>query len=209
MGQLKCTAAHQHRDRRGARDKRFLWQIVSLISIACAMMIASVACTHLPLLAQAPHEPNCRNLDWFEVGRNDGAMGAKADKVSDYVKRCEKTPYPFDQELYTGGRNAGLVEFCNSTLGFENGRAGTPYENVCPFNLEKSYLDAYHTGQRVRELELENVDLQARIENLNRLLNPNQTGSSVRAQIDQLELRRTSNGNTIDTLESSADSRSF
>lgn len=169
------------------------------------------ACSSLPKtlaeklpLSKKPTQASCANLDWFEIGRADGAMGARLEKNSEYHQRCDATPNPFDTDLYVNGRNAGLIEFCSSTQGFEAGRSGTPYDVVCPYHLEKNFLESYKIGAKVRELESENVDLQSRIDDLVRLLAPNQPGSSVRAKIDQLRELRVQNESEIDTLENRA-----
>ena len=127
-------------------------------------------------------------------------------RSKDYLSRCEHSSHPFDSELYANGRNAGLVEYCTATVGFEAGRNGTTYEKVCPDHLEKAFLENYELGARVRNLESENADLQSRIDNLVHLLAPNQPGSSVRAQIDQLRNMRVQNESEIDTLENRAQS---
>ncbi len=182
-----------------------MWQIVNLILIACAMLLAS-GCTSLPvrLPSQEAEAPTCKNIDWFEVGRTDGSVGAKLAKSREYSDRCQLSPSPFDGELYANGRNAGLVEYCTATIGFESGRNGSTYEGVCPDHLERAFLENYEVGQRVRQLESENSDLQSRIDDLVRLLAPNQPGSSVRAQIDQLRARRVQNETEIDSLENQA-----
>ena len=188
-------------------ERQDFWKLISVISILVAMLIAtgSVGCSHIPVLPKAaPEVATCRNLDWYEIGRSDGAVGSKLEKTAEYVKRCEKTTHPFESEPYTNGRDAGLVEYCTATVGFETGRGGNTYDRVCPEHLEKSFLESYKVGQRVREIESENNDLQARIDNLVRLLSPNQTGGSVRAQIDQLRQRRVQNDTVIDSLETRA-----
>lgn len=173
-----------------------------LFGLAC-VTIAMIGCTTLPL-ATAPQQPNCANLDWFEIGRVDGSLGTQTARSKEYESRCEHTAHPFDSDLYTNGRNAGLVEYCTATSGFEAGRNNATYEKVCPDHLEKAFLENYELGARVRNLESENADLQSRIDNLVRLLAPNQPGSSVRAQIDQLRDARVQNETEIDTLESRA-----
>ncbi|RYZ80335.1 MAG: DUF2799 domain-containing protein, partial [Proteobacteria bacterium] len=137
----------------------FMWMT------ACSSLPVSV-----PVLSKKPTQPSCANIDWFEVGRADGAMGSPAEKSADYHLRCDATPHPFSQELYANGRNAGIVEFCTNTAGFEAGRNGSAYEGVCPDFLEKGFLESFRIGQKVRELESDNTDLQDRIDGLVRLL---------------------------------------
>lgn len=169
------------------------------LTTACSSLPVAV-----PVLSKKPTQPSCANIDWFEVGRADGAMGSSLAKSADYNVRCDSTAYPFSQELYLNGRNAGIVEFCTNTAGFEAGRNGSSYEGVCPDFLEKGFLESYRIGLKVRELESDNIDLQERIDGLVRLLAPNQPGSSVRAKIDELRQLRVQNENEIDSLENRA-----
>jgi hypothetical protein len=162
------------------------------------------ACTHAPGARITHTQPSCAQIDWFEIGRHDGALGLPMERSGVYADRCRVTPQPFDEELYSNGRNAGLMEYCTTGMGLEKGRAGLAYEDVCPEPLEQGFLAGYQLGQRIRDLEAENADLQARIENLRRNLPQSQKTSPIRSQIEQLRLRRAQNDSEIDTLEERA-----
>jgi hypothetical protein len=169
----------------------------------------SSACTHAPGSRIVHTPPSCAQIDWFEIGRHDGASGLPMERSNAYAERCNLTPQPFDQELYANGRNAGLLEYCTTAMGLEKGRAGMAYEDVCPEPLEESFLAGYQLGQRIRDLEAENADLQARIEILRRNLPESHKTNPARFQIEQLRLRRAQNDSEIDTLEERANGRSL
>lgn len=89
----------------------------------------------------------CKGLDWFEIGRRDGAIGKPVSAFEEHIQECSKGEPP-NADLYINGRNAGLVDFCTPQTGLEFGRAGTPYMSVCPEHLEKKFLPSYELGRR-------------------------------------------------------------
>lgn len=160
------------------------------------------ACTHMPvnpLLTEAPSP--CTNIDWYEIGRLDGLSGSPLEKMDEQAKRCPDKTHTLDAEMYTNGRDAGLIVFCSAAGGLEAGKAGAEYENVCPEHLEESFLTNYKLGLQIRKLEDENSDLQERINNLSRLISPRSPSPSVRSQIEQLKNRRSQNSLQIIDLE--------
>jgi hypothetical protein len=170
---------------------------------AGAILMASLAgCSHLE--KSEPTDLACAGIDWWEVGRTDGVSGHAVYKLDDYKRRCNTGEHPVDIDLYLNGRDAGLTDFCTPSQGFAAGHAGRNYENVCPLNLEPAFKRAYDTGVRLSQLESQDVDLEARIANLTRLLSENQAGPAVRAQLDQLRGRRAELISEISKLETSS-----
>lgn len=169
--------------------------------LAAAMAALALAGCVSASLVSSQENSSCEYFDWFEIGRVDGVGGEKADKISDYRARCDSTAHPVNQDLYTNGYNAGLIEFCTPTNGYDLGRRGETYGAVCPFPMEEKFLEHYKIGLRVNQLQNENSDLEARIENLIRSMPPDRQNYSVRSQIDQLRSRRAKNESEIDSLE--------
>lgn len=104
----------------------------------------------------------CVGIDWFEIGRRDGALGKPASALQQHYRECENGVLP-DPELYDSGRNAGLVDFCTAQSGFEIGRSGTPYMAVCPEHLERKFLPSYEQGKRVHLQEQESDSVSQRL----------------------------------------------
>jgi hypothetical protein len=105
----------------------------------------------------------CAQMDWYEIGRSDGAQGHPLDALANRRKSCGSE---FDQNLeamYVNGRNAGLVEYCDPKNGFEMGRLGVPYSYVCPAIQEPAFLAEYENGKKAHDLETENAKLDQRI----------------------------------------------
>lgn len=143
-------------------------------------------------------------MDWYEIGRLDGLSGTPLRKLEEHKHQCPDGPEAVHEEMYTNGRNAGLVEYCSAQGGLEAGRNGDQYMSVCPAHLEPVFLANYQLGQKIRELEMENEDLDARIRNLSRLISPTSPSTSIRGQIEQLRNRRTQNTLQIIDLEMQA-----
>lgn len=174
---------------------RLAWPLAAVMAA-----LAFAGCVSLPTLSQQENL-SCEHFDWFEIGRVDGAGGEKAEKLSDYQVRCDSTDYPVNEDLYINGYNAGLIEFCTPTNGYELGRRGEIYGSVCPFPMEEKFLEHYKIGLRVNQLQNENSDLEARIESLIRSMPPDRQNASVRSQIEQLRSRQAKNENELDSLE--------
>jgi hypothetical protein len=172
----------------------------SLRALAC--LISFTACTHTDV-ATAPQAP-CKNIDWFEAGRSEGTLGLPISRLDQHQKRCDQTPDKVNVEQYTVGRDAGLVEYCSPTVGMEAGRNDLTYKHVCPENLEKGFLTNYELGKKIRGLERDNVDLEERIRNLNRLTLQNQKNDSLLIQIKQLRSLHSKNESDITDIEAQA-----
>lgn len=114
-----------------------------LLTLTWALLLSN-GCASRQLIATTP----CKGLDWFEIGRRDGAIGKPLSAINEHIQECS-AGVPPDADLYLNGRNAGLVDFCTNQTGFEIGRAGTPYMLVCPEHLEKRFLPGYEQGRRV------------------------------------------------------------
>ncbi len=121
------------------------------IVLLIALTLTS-GCASTRLITATP----CQGLDWFEIGRRDGALGKTANTLAEHFEECKFGEKP-NSELYVNGRNAGLVDFCTNQSGFEIGRAGTQYMAVCPDHLEKRFMPGYEQGQRVLRQEEQTI----------------------------------------------------
>jgi hypothetical protein len=80
--------------------------------------------------------PGCASTDWYAAGMKDGAHGA---------------PAASGDERYLAGRREGLMIYCTEKRGFDAGRAGRPYGDVCPDEVAADYRDGYRRGSEERE----------------------------------------------------------
>lgn len=77
----------------------------------------------------------CASTDWYAAGAKDGESGA---------------PAASRDERYVAGRREGLMIYCTEQRGFDAGRAGRPYGDVCPDEVAADYRDGYRRGHEER-----------------------------------------------------------
>ena len=165
------------------------------------LVVNVTSCSSLPIPGHAgPVATPCARLDWYEIGRLDGLGGSPA-KMEAHRKNCQGSIIESNFEMYANGREAGLVSFCSPAGGLEAGKSGISYEGVCPQHIEPGFLSNYRLGRKIYELEVQNTELEARIDNLVRLITPMSQSNSLRTQIEQLRNRRTANNLQISDLE--------
>lgn len=193
-------------------------------ALAAFAMMSAAACTSVVRVGDpsVTGDP-CSNADWFEVGRLDGINGIHPEN-SKYAGSCKAQGKGYDIELYTGGWNRGLVEYCTPERGFDAGRAGEEYAGICPSHVEAKFLERYKVGQKISEIERENARIDRE---LGRRENEVQQTTSIlddalarlpgfdpapsedrrkklQAEIDDLKAKRAQNDDQIRSLEASA-----
>ena len=131
------------------------------------ILILSLSLTPLALVNCAHVDAEkCAQLDWFELGRQDGASGAKIQKIETRIGICEADQQKAMSALYYHGRSAGLSEYCLSENAFELGTTGLGYDHVCPLESQDLFISSYQRGREVLELEKTNFQLKVRIKKL-------------------------------------------
>jgi hypothetical protein len=94
----------------------------------------------------------CMTSDWSAIGYEDGSRGYTTERFGKHRKACAKHGVTPDFQVYQGGRDRGLVEYCQPSRGFNVGSNGGSYHGVCSVNLEPDFLDGYNTGRHLHEL---------------------------------------------------------
>ena len=105
---------------------------------------------------------DCLMGDWYEVGVQDGAAGYAPDRLAQHREACAEYRIRPDREAYQAGWDDGIGIYCTPERGYQEGRRGASYGQVCPPPLEWAFLQGYRNGQqlyqqerRLRELEQE------------------------------------------------------
>ncbi len=99
------------------------------------------------------NKEECLTADWRTVGFHDAAAGRTADTIDDHRQACAEYGVVPNLDRYLEGRKKGLVEYCRSSRGYQEGLAGRAYGGVCPANLEAAFKTGYEAGHRIYELE--------------------------------------------------------
>lgn len=97
--------------------------------------------------ASTMNKDQCLVADWRTVGYEDGSAGRSAQWLERRGEDCAKHGIAPDLDAYLSGRDDGLVVFCRPRRGFDIGRRGGNYGNVCPADLEGAFLVAYQDGK--------------------------------------------------------------
>ena len=117
------------------------WKVIG----AALVMFAMSGCASMS-------SEECMATDWSAIGYEDGARGYTSDRFATHRKACAKHGVTADFGSYQGGRDQGLVEYCQPGRGFDVGVNGGRYYGVCPVNLEAGFLDAYNVGNQLYAL---------------------------------------------------------
>jgi len=100
-------------------------------------------------------KPECRQADWQMIGIEDGAKGHPVSYIGNHRKACAEYGVQPDLARYQLGHQAGLAQFCTASNGFNQGRAGRKYNEVCPAELREQFVRGYNTGRELNQLHSE------------------------------------------------------
>lgn len=130
----------------------------------------------------------CLTANWYQVGRNDGARGYERARLYKHREACVEYGVSPQSSQYYKGRQAGLHSYCTPQNGFDEGRSGRPYRDVCPAKLEPAFLREYRQGEAIHDVLEEINNTQSHIDRLGRQLTDDDTDADERDDIrDRLD----------------------
>lgn len=129
-------------------------QIKTLLIVASTVLLTACA---------GMSEQACLATDWTTIGFEDGAAGRPEGSIGRYRQMCGKHGIAPDLASYRAGHAEGVETYCRPGNGFEVGRRGSLYQNVCPAALEPEFVAAYDSGRRLHELESALREVDTRI----------------------------------------------
>jgi len=101
--------------------------------------------------SMSPEE--CLKADWHQKGVQDGRSGKARHYMDEHAKACREVGVTPDTQQYMVGREEGLRQYCTPSSGFEEGRRGHSYAQVCPADLEPGFLARFRDGRRVYDAQ--------------------------------------------------------
>jgi hypothetical protein len=109
-------------------------------------------------------EEECRSADWQQIGYADGAKGRLPARFAEHETACGKHRIGADSVGWRLGYAQGLGLYCTPRNGYETGRRGEGYADVCPVEFDGRFRPAYLDGRGVAErvAELDRVELRLR-----------------------------------------------
>ncbi len=115
-------------------------RIALLAFSSCVLLLAGCA-------SMSPEE--CMTVEWHEQGIRDGQNGYPRSRAAAHQEACAKVGISIDMVKYQAGRDIGILRYCTPENAIQEGRNGRSYQNSCPPELERRFLDYYHSGYRV------------------------------------------------------------
>ena len=101
-------------------------------------------------LSASERSAACGTTDWYGYGVTDGRLGVPERDRQDLFANCAEAGLPADLAAYRSGRAVGLAEFCTVQTGYEVGRDGRRYRDVCTGQAEIAFLQGYEQGRKAR-----------------------------------------------------------
>ncbi len=95
----------------------------------------------------------CALADWRAIGYEDGVKGWSQARISEHRKACAAHGVALDLDAYRSGWEEGVQRYCQPGNGYHEGRTGRRYAGVCPPGVEPAFLNAYHDGRELYDLE--------------------------------------------------------
>lgn len=129
-------------------------------------------------------QPSCTQLNWFELGRQDGMQGQPSNNWFLQAKQCEKMG-PSEVQNYMDGWNHGLAMFCTEEHGFITARSGAPYKKTCPEKYEEAFLKGYQEGFSVHMIEKETAQIISQVESMEEKLKDDETDAANKEQLQK------------------------
>lgn len=97
---------------------------------------------------------DCQSADWSVIGFSDGRAGVRPKLAEQRLGACAARGYAVDRAAYSVARNEGLAAYCTSAGGFDAGRLGGEYFDVCPAAAEPEFLAGFDQGAELYKLIL-------------------------------------------------------
>lgn len=113
-----------------------------LITTPLLLGTLCTACT--PHLTQA----QCLNMDWNNVGYDDGTHGRFQRNLSQDIADCAKFKIDVNTRAYQKGWRLGTRIFCKASHGYVLGTQGQTYNHVCPTDLAGPFEQSWRRGIR-------------------------------------------------------------
>lgn len=126
------------------------------ILLALAPLLLLAGCATLD-------EGECRQGDWYSIGRADGAEGRQADFILQHAKACNEFGVRPIRSEWERGRQDGLKLYCTPSRAYEDGKRGRILPPVCPASMAAELQAANRTGLRVNQIEQEMREVESDI----------------------------------------------
>ena len=110
--------------------------------------LCSIALAASGLIGCAEHlsEAQCQNMNWYQMGNNDGAQGKPQRDLSNAQTDCAEYHIAVGRNQYLKGWKAGVTTYCQPHHGYNLGAQGKNISVICPAPLTRAFTTQYHRG---------------------------------------------------------------
>jgi len=108
-------------------------------------------------------ESQCIASDWQTLGYRDGANGFRSSQLLAHQDACVKYGIIPDRAGYMVGWNTGIREYCEPNNAFAIGERGSGHNNVCPADMQSTFITAYREGRKLHVAWIEVSNLERAI----------------------------------------------
>lgn len=132
-------------------------KIIGVSLLGILLVLTLVGCASLS-------KQECLAADWKLIGFEDGSQGKPESTIGAHRKSCAKVNVTPDLAQYQLGHREGARKFCVKSTAYKLGVSGGAYYNVCPPDLEPTFLRAYQTGQELYNITRQISAIQSELD---------------------------------------------
>lgn len=116
-----------------------------LVAVATSTLLALsgvIACAPLS-------KDQCQAANWQQIGYQNGLKGRDAARFEEERRACAEHGLGADATGWKLGYAQGLGLYCRPEHGYDIGRRGGSYGDVCPPDLDAHFRPAYEDGRQI------------------------------------------------------------
>lgn len=145
-----------------SQDKRAtLMQTAKTMSTYLPKILAILGLSLVLSACASLSKSACETGDWEQIGEDDGDRGQDPEIFERHVEACASHDIQPDKQAWEIGYSGGLSDYCSRQGGFEAGKRGTPYRDVCTEGFEEDFRVGYRIGKGLYEVQTD-IDEQRR-----------------------------------------------
>lgn len=112
----------------------------------------------------------CKTANWQQIGYQSGVNGRAPARYEEERLACAEHGIGSDETGWKIGYTQGLGVYCTAANGYDVGRRGGSYGDVCPADLDVHFRPAYQDGRHVADLLAALNQRRSRLDDIGRIL---------------------------------------
>lgn len=133
--------------------------VPGVVAVILSALVVLTSCATL-------NEDQCRTVQWFDLGQQDGAAGRGEGHIEEHRRSCAEHKLPVDEDQWRTGWEQGIRLYCTPENGLLKGRQGSYYANSCPAELRVGFETAYQVAKALHDARTARDGLQREMDSL-------------------------------------------